>query len=339
MDNPPKEASMLNQRTVIYVLAALLLISTAYIFAVNIAPKEDCTAPVVLNNTTINSDAKVTQLQGMIEKYFSLYGQDITFTSYKITEMGSYKVINFSSGLGQDFPVYVSNDLNYMYGNIMTLDEFQQNLVDIEAQLSNPTQPTEVPKSDKPVVELFVMSYCPYGVQAEEAIIPVQELLNDSVDFNIRFVSYAMHPSAGEVEENLRQHCIQEEQPDKFWDYLSCFVSSTDSASCLASSGIDTAMLDTCYNATDETYNITALLNDQSTWLSGYYPMFPIHADLNEQYGVQGSPTFVINGVQASVSRTPEGVKSAICAAFNNAPEECATVLDSTGAAASGSCS
>jgi len=31
----------------------------------------------------------------------------------------------------------------------------------------------ELPKTAKPKVELFVMSHCPYGTQAEKAMIPV----------------------------------------------------------------------------------------------------------------------------------------------------------------------
>jgi hypothetical protein len=48
---------------------------------------------------------------------------------------------------------------------------------------------------------------------------------------------------------------------------------------------------------------------------------------LNGQYGVQGSPTFVLNGVKVSVGRNAEAVKQAICASFEEAPAECATTL------------
>ncbi|HTY44247.1 MAG TPA: hypothetical protein VMC80_03315, partial [Patescibacteria group bacterium] len=52
---------------------------------------------------------------------------------------------------------------------------------------SSTTQTTNVPKTDKPTVELFVMSYCPYGTQMEKAIIPVLNLLKDKVNFTLRF--------------------------------------------------------------------------------------------------------------------------------------------------------
>ncbi|HLD60930.1 MAG TPA: hypothetical protein VJA27_02240 [Patescibacteria group bacterium] len=188
------------------------------------------------------------------------------------------------------------------------------------------TQPTlpppQVPKAKKTKAELFVMSYCPFGLQMEKAYLPVMELLGKKADMDIKFVSYAMH-DLKEVEENTRQYCIQSEQNNKFVDYMKCFTASGDTASCQASAGVSKTKMDSCVTKTNKQYAIMDKFNDQSTWLSGRYPVYPIHDALNTQYGVQGSPTFVINGVQAEVSRTPEAVKQAICAGFENPPEEC----------------
>ena len=70
-------------------------------------------------------------------------------------------------------------------------------------------------KADKPKVELFVMSHCPYGTQAEKGMIPVVELLKDKISFEVKFVDYAMHGKK-ELDEQLRQYCIQKEQKAKF---------------------------------------------------------------------------------------------------------------------------
>jgi protein-disulfide isomerase len=59
---------------------------------------------------------------------------------------------------------------------------------------------------------------------------------------------------------------------------------------------------------------------------------------LAQELGVTGSPTLVINGVKANVARTAEAYKIAVCNAFNTAPKECETVLNSTSEAASGNC-
>ncbi|MBU2577057.1 MAG: hypothetical protein KKF50_05020 [Nanoarchaeota archaeon] len=193
--------------------------------------------------------------------------------------------------------------------------------------------PTNIPKTDKPKVELFVMSHCPYGTQAEKGMLPVVGVLGDTIDFNIKFVYYAMHPTYGEVEEQLDQYCIQEEQNDKFIDYLTCWLGKTgseaDGAACLDEAGIDKAKLTTCTAAANQEFNVLANLEDKSSWLSGQFPKFDIHKSENEAYGIGGSPTLVINGVQAQAGRDSASYLGAICSAFNEAPEECNTELPS----------
>ena len=53
------------------------------------------------------------------------------------------------------------------------------------------------------------------------------------------------------------------------------------------------------------------------------------------QLGISGSPTFVINGAQVNVDRTPESIKEAVCASFTTEPSVCSqnlsTVSSSTG--------
>jgi hypothetical protein len=48
-------------------------------------------------------------------------------------------------------------------------------------------------KREKPDVDVFVMSYCPFGTQIEKGLLPVWDLLGDKINLNIRFVDYAMH--------------------------------------------------------------------------------------------------------------------------------------------------
>lgn len=45
-------------------------------------------------------------------------------------------------------------------------------------------------KTDKPEVKLFVMSYCPYGQDAEAAMKPVVELLKDKIEFETHYIAY-----------------------------------------------------------------------------------------------------------------------------------------------------
>jgi len=190
-----------------------------------------------------------------------------------------------------------------------------------------------VTKSDRPVVELFVMSHCPYGLQMEKALLPAWTLLSNKADISVKFVYYAMHGQK-ELEEQTRQYCIEKEQAGKFIAYLGCFAKAGDSASCLAQTKVDQSKMTACVGKTDKEFGIMAKFNDQSTWLSGQFPLFPIYNDLNERYGVQGSPTLVINGAQVESGRSPEAVKQAICASFNNPPSECGTALSTQAAGA-----
>ncbi|HLE06831.1 MAG TPA: hypothetical protein VI790_05730 [Candidatus Nanoarchaeia archaeon] len=187
-------------------------------------------------------------------------------------------------------------------------------------------------------VELFIMSYCPYGTQAQEGIIPAIQVLGGNVDFSVKFVDYIMHGKQ-EIDENLRQYCIQEVSPSKYLGYATCFVASKDASACMASNGIDASSVASCVASTDDEFDITNLYNDKSTWLSGYYPLFPIHADLNDAYGVQGSPTLVVNGKQvSSASRSAQGFLDAICASFTAKPGACAVALSGSAATSTGSC-
>ena len=190
-----------------------------------------------------------------------------------------------------------------------------------------------VPKTDKPKVEAFVMSYCPYGFQMQKAVVPVIELLGAKADITIKWVYYAMHGQT-EVQENTRQYCIQKEQADKYVKYLRCFVASTNTTACQQEAGIDTAKMDTCYAAADKEFAITDNFNNQSAWLSGRYPQYNVDKAANQQYGVSGSPTLIINGVKASVTRSADAVKTAVCNAFNTKPSECGTTLSATAEAA-----
>ncbi len=233
----------------------------------------------------------------------------------------------------QDIPVYITKDGKYYLQGVVNLEEEAQN-TDSAGNTDNTQQqpPQEVPKSDVPEVELFTMSHCPYGTQAEKGILPVLKLLDDSIDFKLKFVYYAMHPSAGEVQEQLNQYCIQKEQPDKLYEYLECFLTEADGEGCLNEVGINKAKLEACYKDADEEFEITKNLDDQSLWLNGRFPLFNIDKELNEKYGVGGSPTLVINGEQVQSARDSASYLNVICQAFTegNVPEECDSELSTT---------
>ncbi|MBD3252971.1 hypothetical protein GF386_04520 [Candidatus Pacearchaeota archaeon] len=228
---------------------------------------------------------------------------------------------------GQELPVYITKDGEYLVPSLMPLSEDSAD-TNANNNQNNQQTPQDVPKSDKPVVELFVMSHCPYGTQAEKGMIPVFELLGDKIDSEIKFVYYAMHGEV-EVEEQLTQYCIQKEQEDKYLDYLKCFLKEGNGNECLTEASIDVSKLNSCRKSADEEFDVTKNLEDEESWLSGRFPLFDVHKELNDEYGIGGSPTLVINGQQVSSGRDSASYLSVVCSSFNNPPEECNEELSS----------
>jgi len=229
----------------------------------------------------------------------------------KINDKGSlYEIV--LSIRGQEAPFYVTKDGKY-YIPPTGLIPLTGNVVQ---QPSQNQQPQEIPKSDKPKVELFVMSFCPYGTQAEKGILPVVKLLGDKIDFKLRAVHYVLHGDKEDLE-NKRQLCIREEQgQDKLNKYLSCILDSdnpqapADVSACEKQTGVNSAKLQTCLDTKADDY-------------------FAADSKLSEGYGVRGSPTLVINRQIVNSGRSPAAYLETICSAFTDAPEECNEDLNS----------
>jgi len=228
---------------------------------------------------------------------------------------------------GSAYDTYITMDGKLLFPSVIDMTEIPET-----PETTTPAT-TEVPKTDKPEAHAFIMSYCPYGQQFLQAYTPVIELLGDKADLQVNFVHYIMHGEK-EVTENTRMYCIQKEQKDKFTDYLNCFVESQDATKCISDAGIDKNLFETCMEDTDEEFEITKTFEESGET----YPPYGVDAELAQKYSVRGSPTFVLNGKTIQVTRTPEGIKQAVCSAFNNPPEECSQTLSASGATASGQC-
>jgi protein-disulfide isomerase len=238
---------------------------------------------------------------------------NVTLNTITKTDSLYEVVVDFQ---GQQVPTYFTGDGKYFVGSqIMSTSEkiAADNSSASDSETDSPAK--AIPKSDKPVVELFVMSYCPYGTQAEKGILPVADLLKDKIDFKIRFVHYTMHGDK-ETTENNRQLCIREEQPTKFNSYMNCVLNSKSASEpanltqCEKTAGISSTMLQTCLTSKAADY----YKNDSA---------------LSQKYGVQGSPTLIINGVESSAGRSPQSYLTAICAAFTDSSKisECSKTL------------
>jgi hypothetical protein len=224
-----------------------------------------------------------------------------------VTEEGSLYQVTLDIE-GQQVPVYITKDGENFIPSIVPLTG---QVTQTPSQTQQPT-PTNVPKSDKPKVELFVMTHCPYGTQAEKGYLPTIQALGDKIDSSVKFVHYFLHEP--ENAETPIQVCIREEQPDKLMKYLLEFLKDGDSDRALTAAGVDKTKLNTCISSgkADEYYAADSALS--------------------EGYGVRGSPTLVVNGVIANSGRSSAAYLDTICSAFTDSarPTECDTLtLDS----------
>lgn len=229
----------------------------------------------------------------------------------EVTKEGDlYKIM--VSANGQEVPLYMTRDGKKLIQQPMDLDE-QLNSKNENVKETAKTEAEQ--KTDIPTVDLFVMSYCPYGLQMERGIIPVVETLKDKIKFNLKFVDYTLHGQK-EVDENLNQYCISKVQPEKLAAYLKCFwkKSTGTAAVCMKSVGINAIQIKSCLDETKKQFNPAE-------------KSMGVNKDETEKFGVQGSPTLVINGTTISSGRDSASILKAICSGFTTQPKECATKL------------
>lgn len=254
-------------------------------------------------------------------------GTDVAVKSVS-EENGLYKI---TIGVNkQDIDTYITKDGEKFFPQAMDTAQKDKKAANADTKKAD-TPVKDLPKSDIPTVKLFVMSYCPFGTQIEKGILPVLDALGNKIKFSLEFVSYAMHDKK-ELDENLRQYCIQKNAPAKLNAYLTCFLKKGEGTEndCMSGAGVATAQISTCMDATDKQFKISESYADKSTWSNGQFPPFGVNKADNEKYGVQGSPALVINDTMAESSRDAASLLKTICGAFNNAPAECQKELSST---------
>jgi len=232
---------------------------------------------------------------------------DASYIYLKYSDLPETKDFGYFVGRLSDNGTAIIIDANSPYAGKKVVVEVK--VIDINKKAVSSTAKiiSDAKKNDGPVLQTFVMTHCPYGTQMEKAVLPAYELLKDKANFEIRFVHYTMH-GPKEDTETKRQLCIREET-NKFWSYLSCFIQDeTYADKCMSEVGIDKSKIEECMKSRADKY-------------------WDADKELNSQYGVQGSPTTVLDGKEVSLTRTPEAIKQAVCNAFTNKPSECSQAL------------
>ena len=155
---------------------------------------------------------------------------------------------------------------------------------------------SRIARVGKPTLELFVMSYCPFGVQAEEKLIPIVKEFGDKIDFKLQFIAQEKEePSAQditpftslhgypEVAENIRQLLIAREYPDKYLDYILCRGKKLEKSweDCAEKLGIDVAKIQSLFDAPE--------VSEQ---------LFRENIKRAAGLGIRASPTILVDGHQ-----------------------------------------
>ncbi len=211
------------------------------------------------------------------------------------------------------------------------------------------------PKTDKPGVKFFVMSFCPYGNQAEAGLKPVYDLLKDKVNWQPQYIIYkdycsqapedqkaeceknsclkkdgktycSMH-GIGELNQDIREICsFNMGNLAKWWDFV-----SRVNDKCSAKD------VDTCWEAQAKEAGLDTLTikNCQETQA---FSLMDKEISQMEKYQAQGSPMVFVNDKVYNGGRAAEDYKKAICGAFNKEPAECATVLGTASSQTAGGC-
>lgn len=191
----------------------------------------------------------------------------------------------------------------------------------------------EIPKTEKPEVELFVMSFCPYGNRAENTIKPVYELLGDKVDWKIHYIVseqggniQSLHGQI-EVDQDARELCVLKNQGLASWFDFATYVNQNcgSKGECWEDGAKEVGL---------DLTTITSCADNQGT------EMLTEEAAISKEKGASGSPTLLINGVKSRAVYqygNSEAYKKEICSGFEAPPEECnETLAQSSGNPTSG---
>ena len=254
-----------------------------------------------------------------INKNLLSNGITASLSSISLDDSGLYKLkIKIQD---QELEVYVSRDGNMIFPQGIKITATQNQ------------KPKEIPKTEVPDAKLFVMSFCPYGNQAEDAMMPVINLLKGKAKIELHYIvskagnKYQSLHGDQELNQDIREICVQKYQKDKLWDFIKEINSKATSQNVNAkwegiakNLGIDVNQIKQCQIDEGPT-----LLNQE--------------IKLTDKYKISGSPTLLINETIFQGSRTSEAYKEAICSGFKVAPQECNKKLSgATSNASSGGC-
>ena len=223
------------------------------------------------------------------------------------------------------------------------------NLTEALPSPSPVASPSPIPKVAKPKAQVFVMSFCPYGKQAEQGVSPVARILGENMTIEPHFIVYdsdfcsaygmsqaqccfanttlcSLHGTK-EATEDARQLCVlRDYNKTAWWDYVD-YVN--------ANCSIDT--IETCWKQAANATKLNATKIEACSAKDGA-ALLESEKTLGDSLEVSSSPTILLNGMPYAGGRSPEGFKTGFCDSFLNPPAACNLTLSEAQAASSGSC-
>ena len=172
-----KEGQEQNKKTVF--ISALIVI-IAIVIALGIATKW-----TFFLGSSLSTDVVKAKTEQFIFSSNLSGGKKVEIKEISDVGTGIYKIMVQLEGAPSLIESYITKDGKLFFPNVMKMDPTDANKL--------PQTSKNIPKSDKPNIELFVMSYCPFGTQIEKGIIPVLETLGSAIDFRLKFVNYTLH--------------------------------------------------------------------------------------------------------------------------------------------------
>ena len=310
--------NFLNRKGVLLTIAGVAIILTVGLILF------DYFSPFVLSGWNLGERTKREIAEKVINfiKDNELTTQEVTLAD--ISQVSGVLKIKLKIG-NSEYDTYATKDgkLFFPEGFDMTRSLFEN-----DEEKTTPKEKKEVQKRDNPQLEAYIASQCPFGLQMQRALLElIKEVPEVEKYIKVRYMGsvsadgkvFAMHGEE-EATEHLRQICIREEQPAKYWPYVGCYIKAGKGTECEKEVGVDSEKLKSCVSASSR--GIAYAKKD---------------FDLNEKYNVTGSPTMILNEVEVSEyqygGRNPEGLKSLLCAGFSSEPAFCSKKLNKTDAA------
>jgi len=256
--------------------------------------------------------------------------------------------------LEKEHSSYVTKDGKLLFIGGFDMDQNLETLQP-ETSVEQPEKLTceDIKKTERPLLEAFVVSECPFGIQMQrilnEIVKNIPSLVNN---IEIKYMGSvqgdkitSMHGDK-EAQENLRQICLREEQLDKYWSYIDCHIKKGDVENCLVAINVDMNKLNTCINDNSkglkyarEDFTVQDKYNDTPECKKCMKN--PPPTGCSNQCSVTGSPALILNdqGQPEGVSefnfggRTAEAVKTLLCCGFKTESDICFQKLAETSAA------